>query len=143
MVHGIEHRTLAESLRDYFRHPEWKSGNPCGVGVLPRRHVFALCHRASGKESNAIALMTAEDTDGVVGGEEAGMDAAQVFDVGNFGETLQRYSVSDLARVTCLAHRTIHNLRNGKVHAPSPQTLAALARGLATLGPPLSPPATP
>jgi hypothetical protein len=32
-------------------------------------------HQAIGKESNAIVLMAAEETDGVVEGEEAGMTA--------------------------------------------------------------------
>jgi hypothetical protein len=82
LVEAIEHRTLAEVLRDYYRHPEWKSADPHGVGLLPRRHVMVLQHRATGRESNRAALASAEETDGVVGGEEAGMDGAQVFDIG-------------------------------------------------------------
>jgi hypothetical protein len=84
LVKGFEHRTLAETLRDYYRHPEWKSGDPQGAGILPRRQVFVLRHKATGKETNRLALADAEDTDGVVGGEDAGMDAAQVLDVGTW-----------------------------------------------------------
>jgi hypothetical protein len=133
LVEGIAHRTLAEAVRDYFRHPEWKSGDPRGVGVLPRRHVHALRHMATGKESNALALMTAEDTDGVVDGDEAGIDGAQVFDAGNLAETLQRYSVPDLVRMTGLPRRTIYDLRSGKVQDPQPETLGAIRRGLVAL----------
>jgi hypothetical protein len=133
LVEGITYRTLAEALRDYFRHPEWKSGDPRGVGVLPRRHVVVWRHQAIGKESNAIALVAAEETDGVVDGEEAGMDSAQIFDVGSLQETLQRYTVAELVRTTGLQRRTLYYLRSGKVCSPSPETLAATRRGLEAL----------
>jgi hypothetical protein len=133
VVDGITHRTLAEALRDYFRHPEWKSSDPRGVGLLPRRHVSAWCHQAIGKESNAISLMAAEETDGVVEGAEAGMDGAQVFDVGNLQETLQRFSMAELVRATGLPRRTIYDLRSGKVQEPQPETVAAIRRGLQAL----------
>jgi hypothetical protein len=133
LVEGIEHRTLAEALRDYFRHPEWKSADPRGVGVLPRRHVHATRHQATGKESNDLALMAAEDSDGIVDGDEARMDGAQVFDEGNLAETLQQYSVAELARVTGLPRRTIYNLRSGVVSDLQTESLAAIRRGLASL----------
>jgi hypothetical protein len=135
LVAGILHRTLAESLRDYYRHPEWKAGDPEGVGVLPRRHVVALRHLAIGKESNRAALAAAEETDGVVGGEDAGMDGAQVFDTGDLSEILRRRRVADLIRTTGLPRRTIYDLRNGTMRAPSQDTLAALARDLPLLDP--------
>ena len=69
----------------------------------------------------------------MVGSEEAGLDAAQVFDAGNVSETLRRYRVSDLMRVTGLPRRTIYDLRNGTTTTPSPETIAALKRGLAFL----------
>jgi hypothetical protein len=131
-IAGIEHRTLAEVLRDYYRHPEWKSGDPKGVGILPRRHVIVVQHQASGKESNRVALASAEDTDGVVDGEEAGMDAAQIFDTGSVSELLQRYGVADLIRATGLPRRTLYDLRNGTT-SPCEGTRAAITRGLALL----------
>jgi len=134
IVEGIAHRTLEESLHDYFRHPEWKSADPRAVGMLPRRRVLTLQHRAIGKESNRLALMAAEDTDGVVGGDEAGMDGAQVFDAGNMAEALQLYRVSDLVLATGLPRRTIYDLRNGAARAPRPSTVTALVRGLTDLG---------
>jgi hypothetical protein len=103
------------------------------VGLLPRRHVHALRHKAIGKESNAIALIAAEETDGVVEGEEAGMDGAQVFDVGSLQEALQRYSMAELVRATALPRRTLYNLRSGKVQDPQPKTLAVIRRGLQAL----------
>jgi hypothetical protein len=131
IVEGIEHRTLAESLRDYYRHPEWKARDPQGVGILPRRQVIVLRHKAIGKETNRPALATAEETDGVVGGEEAGMDAAQVFDTGSMGETLKPYSVADLAKSTGLSRRAIYALRRGMT--PTPMMLANLSSALAEL----------
>jgi hypothetical protein len=130
IVEYIEHRKLAESLCDYFRHPEWKSGDPHGVGPLPRRHVSVWRYQAIGKESNALALMSAEDTDGTVDGEGAGVDGAQIFDIGSVQETLQHYRVAELMRATGLSRRTLYNLRSGKVISPSEKTLAALAHGL-------------
>jgi hypothetical protein len=133
LVEGIEHRTLAEALRDYFRHPEWKSGDPRGVGPLPRRHVHAQRHQAIGKESNDLALMAAEDTDGVIDGARVGMDGAQVFDVGNLADTLQQYSVADLVRATGLPRRTIYEVRSGKAGSPKDEKIATFRRALAVL----------
>jgi hypothetical protein len=48
--------------------------------------------------------LAAEDTDGVVDGEEGGMDSAQVFDVGNPAETLQQHSVAALMHATTLPY---------------------------------------
>jgi hypothetical protein len=133
LVGEIAHRTLGEALRTYFQHPEWKSGNPRGVGLLPRRHVTVLRHVAIGKESNAIALLAAEETDGAIGGREAGIDAAQVFDHGTFQETLSRWSVAELVRATGLKRATIRDLRSGRTARPRPATLAALRLGLSRL----------
>lgn len=72
VVEGIAHRTLGEALRSYFQHPEWKSADPRGVGLLPRRHVTVLRHVAIGKESNAIALLAAEETDARLGDTRQG-----------------------------------------------------------------------
>jgi hypothetical protein len=133
LVDRIAHRTLAEALRHYFRHPEWKSGDPRGVGLVPQRHVTVWRHQAIGKESHAIALMAAEETDGVVEGGEAGMDGAQVFDVGSLQETLQRFSMAELVRATGVSRRTLYNLRSGKVSNPWVDTLVAIQRGLEAL----------
>jgi hypothetical protein len=69
----------------------------------------------------------------VVEGEEVGMDGAQVFDVGNLQETLQRYSIAELMRATGLPRRTIYDLRSGNVQDPQPVTLAAIRRVLCLL----------
>jgi hypothetical protein len=90
-------------------------------------------HQTIGKKSNAIVLMVAEKTDGVVEGEEAGMDSAQVFDVGSLQATMQRHSVPELVRATGLQRRTLYGLRSGKVGDPQPETLAAIRRGMAAL----------
>jgi len=132
-VEDIEHRTLAESLRDYYRHPEWKSADPRGVGVLPRRHAVVLQHQAIGKESSRAALASAEETDGIIDGEEAGMDGAQVFDTGSVSEVLKRYTVADLMHATRLPRRTLYDLRSGTTTSPCEGTRAAITRGLALL----------
>lgn len=53
-----------------------------------------------------LALAT-EETDGVVGSEEAGLDAAQIFDAGSMADVLKPYSVADLAKLTGLSRRAI------------------------------------
>jgi len=68
------------------------------VGLLPHRRVRVLRHVAIGKESNAISLQAAEESDGVLGGREAGIDTAQAFDHGSLQKTLSSWSVADLAR---------------------------------------------
>jgi hypothetical protein len=133
LADAIEHRTLGEALRDYFQHPEWKSGDPRGVGLLPRRHVLVLRHVAIGKESNAIALQAAEETDGAIGGREAGIDAAQVFDHGTLQDTLSPWSVAQLTRVTDLKRSTIRDMQTGRTTRPSPAILSALRPGLSRL----------
>ena len=135
----IEHRTLAECLRDYYRHPEWKSEDPSGVGVLPRRHIVVTMQKAIGKESNQRALASAEDTDGVIDGVEAGMDGAQVYtpDGGtqDWQELLRSYRLSDLMVATGLPRRTLSDLRNGRTKQPSQTTREALTAGVWLLGP--------
>jgi hypothetical protein len=125
----IEHRALGEALRNYFQHPERRSANPRGVGLLPRRHVTILRHVAIGKESNAIALQAAEETDGAIGGREASIDAAQVFDHGTFQETLNRWNIAELVGATGLPRSTTRYLRSGRTKTPSPAILAALREG--------------
>jgi hypothetical protein len=133
LVGDIEHRTLGEALRGYFLYPEWKSGEPRGVGLLPRRHVHVLRHVAIGKESNPIALQAADETDGVIGGREADINAAQVFDHGNLQETLSPWSAQELARATGLPRSTIRDLRSGRTARPSRAILSSLHAGLSRL----------
>jgi hypothetical protein len=133
LVGDIAHRTLAEALRGYFLHPEWKSGEPRGVGLLPRQHVNVLWHVEIGKESNAIMLLSAEETDGAIGGHDAGIDGAQVFGHGALQEALSPWSVPELVHATKLPRSTIRDLRTGRTVRPSPAILLALRLGLARL----------
>jgi hypothetical protein len=133
LVGAIEHRTLGETLRDYFLHPEWKSADPRAAGLLPRRHVRVLRPVAIGKESNAIMLQSAEETDGAIGGREAGIDAAQVFDEGSLEDTLSHWSVAELMQATGLPRSTIRDLRSGRTTRPSAETLSALLAGMRQL----------
>jgi hypothetical protein len=130
LVGAIDHRTLGEALRDYFQHPEWKAGDPQRVGLLPRRHVIVAWPVAIGKESNALSLLTAEETDGALGGTEAGIDGAQVFDQGTLQEALSRWSATDLARMTGVKRSTIRDLQTGKTARPRQTIQAALLQGL-------------
>jgi hypothetical protein len=88
---------------------------------------------AIGKESNALALLAAEDTDGALGGTEAGIDGAQVFDRGSLQETLSRLSAADLARLTGVKRSTIRDLQTAKTARPRPPIQAALLQGLSQL----------
>jgi hypothetical protein len=120
-----------------YRNPEWKSHYPSGIGLLPRREVTVTLQNAIGKESNQRALASAEDTDGVVGGQEAGVDGAQVYRVDprshDYRTLLGPYSVPDLMGATGLSQRTLFNLRKGRVIRPTHKTLQALTRGLTAL----------
>jgi hypothetical protein len=135
VVDGLfQFRTLAECLREYFDHPEWKTANPRGVGVLPRRRVHVMGYQHIGKESNPVKQAIAEDTDGVAEGTTAGIDGAQHFGgVGGIGEVLRRYRVADLMRVTKVGRQTLYDLRQGKTTTPSEATLAVIMVGLAVL----------
>jgi hypothetical protein len=130
----IQFKTLAECLRDYFDHPEAKTSDPRGVGVLPRRAVRVIGYQHIGKEANPVKQGTAEETDGVVEGAAAGIDGAQRFGgVGGIGEVLRRYRMADLIRVTKVGRQTLYDLRSGKSTTPTEETLAAIMRGLASL----------
>lgn len=66
----------------------------------------------------------------------AGIDGAQIFDTGDvydLRETLQRYRMADLMRVTGLPRQAIYDLRAGKRRAPTRKTLRVLIRGFGLL----------
>jgi hypothetical protein len=122
--------SMADVVRTYFQHPERKSGCPTGVGVMTRRRVVVTGVRVVGKESNRLAQMMAEETNGTVGDRAAlgGHD---------YGETgakerlssLLSYPEVDLMAATCLPRSTIRDFTRGSV-VPKSGTLEALSRGL-------------
>src|SRR5258706_548712 len=92
-------------------------------------HRTACAHEQGHLLAQATARTRGVRRDDHVGG----CQAAEVFDTGDVSELLQRYSVSDLLRATGLSKRTLYDLRNGATTTPSPETIAALKRGLAFL----------
>jgi hypothetical protein len=135
MPPSVRLTSMADVLRTYFQHPEWKAERPTGVGEMARRHVVATGVRVGGKESNRLAQMMAEETNSTVGAREAlgGHD---------YGETGVRERLSsllshtevDLMAATCLPRSTIRDFTHGS-REPKPGTLQALSHGLAFLDP--------
>jgi hypothetical protein len=105
------------------------------VGQLPRRALAVLQHVAITKESDPIYQATAEETDGALGGVEAGPDGAQELSRSGIAAALRRHAVADLLVATGVARQTLYDLRDGRTAAPTPPTLAALVAGLALLDP--------
>jgi len=67
---SIRLTSMADVLRSYFQRPEWKAERPTGVGEMTRRHIVVMGVRVVGKESNRLAQMMAEETNGTVGARE-------------------------------------------------------------------------
>jgi hypothetical protein len=135
MPSNVRLTSMADVLRRYFQHPEWKAEHPTGVGEMTRRHVVATGVWVGGKESNRLAQMMAEETNSTVAAQEAlgGHD---------YGETgakqrlssLLSYAEVDLMAATCLPRSTIRDFTRGTAE-PKPGTLEALSLGLRFLDP--------
>ncbi len=131
--------TLANAVENYYTHPEAKSGDPAGMGVLPRRHVRIARLIPIGKESDALWETTAQETGDTLGAWEA--QNAQVFapsvaagsDPTALRDVATQYRIADLLLATGLPRRTLHYVLNGR--QPSQTSCAALAAGLPLLAP--------
>ena len=127
---------LAEGVAEHFQRGAYKSPTPKAAGrppipVIPHVNRIAVI----GKETNTVALLTAEETDGHLMSREAGMDGAQVYGLelggpDGIAERIQSERTSDLQVASGLPARTLRDLKSGKTKQPTPQTLAALSRGL-------------
>jgi hypothetical protein len=120
-IGDIRHKTLQEMLRDYFRHGEPKTADPQGMGYLPRRHVVATGCQMIGKETNRKALVSAEETDGIMDGAEAGMDGAANYgryapdDEAWRSQLEQADNISLIAKTTGITRQTLYNVRSRRV----------------------------
>jgi hypothetical protein len=143
--------SLAETLDSYFRHPESKAARPRAAGDVGVRSVrLASRIGVTGKETNRRAMMVAEETDGLIDGEEAGMSGAQVYGLDNAALAADRgrdfrallrkpdgkpHTLADLMLATGLPKMTLSKLSSGKTKHPDPATLTRLFDGLALLDP--------
>jgi hypothetical protein len=126
---------MATELQGYFTHAEAKAANPHGVGLLGRRHIHVKRVEAIGKESNRLALMQAEETYATMGGKDMASSVVP-------GTTTDRAALAslfaedirDLMAATCLARRTLYEIRQGGA-MPSPQSWVALQEGMYLLDP--------
>jgi hypothetical protein len=133
--------TLAEGVREYYQRPAYKSPIPRGHGALPIpviRHVDRIA--VTGKETNAVAQLTADETDDALMAREAGMEGAQVYGVELGGPAglitrARTLSTSDLQLATGLPQQTIKDIKRGRTTHPQPNTVAALGEGLWLLDP--------
>ncbi len=99
--------------------------------MVSRQHI--------GKESNPIKLITAEETDGALEGEEADMDSAQRYgDPVGLAHILSGFNIAALAGATRIPKRTLYRLRAGG--SPRAETFEAVLRGLHSLADPSQPP---
>ncbi len=135
MPPNVRLTSMADVLRRYFQHPEWKAEHPTGIGEMTRRHVVATGVRVGGKESNRLAQMMAEETNSTV----AAREALGGHDYGETGvkerlSSLFSYAEVDLMATTCLPRSTIRDFAHGGGE-PKPETLEALSRGLSFLDP--------
>jgi hypothetical protein len=132
---GAPLTSMAEVLRDYFQHPEAKTATPQGVGALPRRHVEASEVRVIDKESNRLAQMIAEETNGtmgaraMLGGHDYGVTGTKERLASLLGEHM-----ADLLAATCLPRSTLYRVLH-TADEPQPATLRALDEGMRLLDP--------
>lgn len=115
----IEHRTMADCLRDYFQHPNYKAADPRHVGLAVRRHVQPTEHVFIGRERNRVLEELEDESEGVLPYPDA-----EVYARASFGEWLKRESTTELARALGLSTRQVRNLKNGA--QPSAETRAKL-----------------
>jgi hypothetical protein len=136
---GVETPTLAEGVREYFQRGAYKSPTPKASGYLPIPVIERVAGVAViGKETNAVAQITAIESDDQLMGREAQMDGAQVYGFepdSTLRERLLGYALSDLILATGLPAQTIKDIRKGATTSSIEKTRHALEHGLALLDP--------
>jgi hypothetical protein len=138
--------TLAETLDGYFAHPEAKAARPRGAGDVGVRSVVVSSDIVlGGKETNSRAMMAAEQTDKVVGGDRA--EEMQVYGIDGLALAGREYTTlfkkpdgklhtyADLMLVTGIPRRTVEDIAGGKTKKPHAATLKRLFDGLPLLDP--------
>jgi len=131
--------TLAEQLEGYFLHPEAKAARPNGAGDLGVRRVRVGDIYITGKETNRNALLAAEESDGILDGDEAwggqvyGLDSLALGEARDWRALLKTYRLSDLILATGVPERTLSKIRNGQTKTPDETTAHAILAGLPLL----------
>jgi hypothetical protein len=63
---NVEHKTLAECLRDYYEHAEAKAACPEAIGALDRSAVTVVEHVYCGKESNDVLTELVDESESIM-----------------------------------------------------------------------------
>lgn len=120
---------IGEAIYDYFSHQEFKAVNGNQRGIMKPHDVLIGSIVYVGKEINAVSLMIAEETGGLMG------DLLQVTEYGeaqNWGDILKPFHIADLALLTGLSGRAINKLKAGK-SLPTPNTVKLLKDAMSRL----------
>jgi hypothetical protein len=104
----IEHKTLAECVINYFSHGEAKVANPKGIGKLERQHLQIIEHIFIGKETNRIKDDISEESEGIVGYEDAVEHGRS-----GLAKLLKQRSVVEWVKLTGISRQTLYDIRNG------------------------------
>jgi DNA-binding XRE family transcriptional regulator len=118
-------KTMKEALRGFFTHPESKSGDPTGIGLLPRRYVKAIGTVSVGKVINRITEHTSdiEDIPGLAEGEQK---YAERF---SLREILKSVPTGELAKVSEVSPTTLKEIKREEVN-PSMATVRKILKGI-------------
>jgi len=118
-------KTMKEALKGFFTHPESKSGNPTGIGLLPRRHVKAIGTVSVGKVINRITEHTS-DMQGIPGLTEGEQKYAESF---NFKEILENVPTGELAKVSGVSPTALKGIKRQQVK-PNMATVRKILKGI-------------
>lgn len=113
----IEHRTMADCLRGYFQHPNYKAADPRHIGPARRRHVQPAAHVFIGRETNRVLEEKVEESEGVLPYPDA-----EVYARSNSLEWLQEVPTGELAKALDMSKQQIRNLKNGAQPAAETRT---------------------
>jgi hypothetical protein len=120
---SVQHRTLAECLRDYYEHPEAKAANPDGVGILDRRSVCVVDQVSCGKESNDIITELVDESEGVMPYPDA-----QTFGRRGLVEAIRAHGLPRVAEAGEVPYMTLLNICRGT--RPNRATVRQILGGL-------------
>jgi hypothetical protein len=115
----VTHRTMADCLRDYFQHPNFKAAHPRHIGPAERRRVQVASRILIGRETHRVLEELEEESEGVLDYPDA-----EQYGRLDFGDWLQRYPVRELAARLDLTERQVKRLRKGA--KPSAATRAKI-----------------
>ena len=127
----VSFTTVAQSLHEYFSHPESKALEPHGVGILHPRSVLVTDVRYIGKEVDNVLEEIQENADSTFTEEQYFPVEYRKKDI-DLAQALKRYNVADIMLVSGIARQTAYDVMTGK-EKPHPTTCYKLTDALALL----------